>query len=363
MAVEHAPRAVSRGAKLHGDAVEVSIDWLRLRGHKGRNHEVMQVLSKFFGDSEPGRGRYYYGKAERFEAGAVLLWDEERDDSLIDLAGSVLGTLEAWEVIELVRILFRHGYSHATRVDVAIDFRGKDLRLVQSVMQACENGELTGSRSFEFFNQNCGRKGLTVRIGRRGKHGSGRFVRVYDKGLETKECEANEWHRYEAEFSKDVADQALRWILQGQVMSEQKVEPIFSSWVGGFEPTPGWAISAAQCALGAVDFKEKKSFVSRSLRRRPRCQWWGEVIAGIEPVLIKARRVRLRCLEATQEWVRKQVAPTIMAMARVTGRSFDRVFSDLAGDLETIRSACTVAVFEYQQSAACAVPVEVHRRV
>ena len=239
--------------------------------------------------------------------------------------------------------------------------------MLQRVREGCEKGELTGARNFEEFKQSrtgsSGSRGLGVAIGSRGKHGSGRYVRVYDKGLESKECPANEWHRYEAEFSKDVADQALRWILQGQVMSEQKVEPIFGSWVGGFDPTPGWAISAAQCAFGAIDFKEKGSFVSRSLRRRPRCQWWSEVIAGVEPLLIKARRVRFAGLEATAAAFRKQWAPSLVAMARLTKQSIEQVCRNLVGDFDAVRSACTVAVYEYQQAVVGAVPVEVHRRV
>lgn len=341
-----APRPVSRGAKLPAGDLNVSIDWLRLRGQRERRASALQVLGVFFGKYEPGCGRYGYSRSDRFEAGAGLFWDDQRHECIVDVPGSALGALKGWEVIELIKALRERGFSHPTRMDVAIDYRGKGLALVQAVLAGCKAHELTGSRKFKLHEDNGGEEGLGVGIGKRGKHGSGRYVRVYDKGLETGECEANEWHRFEVEFSQDVASAALGWILQGHVMADQQLEPILTDWAS-FKPVPGWEISAAQCALGAIDFRENNG--RRFLKRRPRCEWWSDVLAGVEPHRVKSRRERLVSLDAVKEWARKQWMPTVMGMARATRRTWEQVISDLAGDLAFIKSATTAAVFEYGQ--------------
>lgn len=342
------PRPVSRGAKLHQGAVEVSIDWLRLRGLKVDQFKATEVLQAFFGNYEPGRGRYFFSHSLRFEAGACILFDQERDECIVDLPGSVLSALDGNEQMTLIKGLVLGGFGHATRIDVALDFRGSDLRVVQDVISACRRGELTGARNVEETVTNQGQKGLCVRLGSRGKHGSGRFVRCYDKGLETGEASANQWHRYEVEFSKETAATALTWILQGQVLKDSKYGPIISKW-RSWEPTEGWEISAAQCAMGAVDFRQNNG--QAALSRRPRSKWWAALLGVVEPTRICCRRVRRACLEATQAWVRKQVMPTVLAMARLTRRSVDRVIEDLAGDMGKIRSAVTPAVFQYELAA------------
>jgi len=248
----------------------------------------------------------------------------------------------------MVRGLVGAGYWHATRIDVAVDFRGEGLRVVQDVISGCRRGEVTGARADNFKVHEQGRngcRGLGVSIGSRGKNGSGRFVRCYDKGLETGELSANEWHRFEAEFSKDVAATALTWILQGQVMKENGFEPMLVRW-RNWEPTPGWEISAAQCAFGAMDFRECNG--QRSLERRPRAAWFAALLGVIEPHRVRCRRLVMRSLEATGRWLGNQVMPTLVAMSRVAGRPVQRVLEDIVGGFEVIKSAITPAVFQYE---------------
>jgi len=180
-----------------------------------------------------------------------------------------------------------------------------------------------------------------VRLGRRGNVGSGRYARVYDKGLETKTAGANQWQRFEVEYTGQVAAFALAMLLESERdgMARMVVDP-------RVESKTCWEDQAVAMALGAFDFREVTG--SRELGRRPRVSWWAAFVGQVECVRVKAAKPVARSLKATARWVRKCVAPTLVSMMRRSGRSLMEVLTDLVGSVEAVPSVLRASVFQYE---------------
>jgi len=323
----------------------VCLDWVHLKGDTAGFVEADRLLGLCFGESEERRGRHFYRRGLRYEGGAELHWEhpEKADDCLIVLSGGALSSLESGEAWELVKALRRAGFTGCTRLDVALDLRGDDVRLVELISESCYRGELCGAKRWKPDPDFCGRRvcELMVRLGRRGNVGSGRYARVYDKGLETKTAGANQWQRFEVEYTGQVAAFALAMLLESERdgMARMVVDP-------RVESKTCWEDQAVAMALGAFDFREVTG--SRELGRRPRVSWWAAFVGQVECVRVKAAKPVARSLKATARWVRKCVAPTLVSMMRRSGRSLMEVLTDLVGSVEAVPSVLRASVFQYE---------------
>jgi hypothetical protein len=171
----------------------------------------------------------------------------------------------------------------------------------------------------------CGRG---VYIGSRGENGSGRFVRVYDKGLESGQAAAGEIIRWELESSADVARQ------------------IWADFVAvlGNDSSGGATALLAARVVGAVDFRTPDCRLDRS----ERSSWWSAFLELVgRPVLCRARQKVTR-LAGHVAWLRRTVVPKIAACAKATGQDFKAVALELLS-AEGIRasSVCSIVVQEY----------------
>lgn len=305
--------------------------------------EADRMLRVGFGDPEEGRGRYFFAKKRRYEGGAELLYEsvQGRDECVVDLSGAVLGTMEQWESWQLLGALFRAGFTRVTRLDVALDFKAEDVRLVEAVRASCERAELTGAKRYGLMTEFVGVRLATnmVRIGRRGNNGSGRFARVYDKGLESGKCGANKWHRFEVEYTGEVAGLAFSMLLQAELPGVDGVR------MGDVARCVSWEQQAVAMVLGAFDFREANG--SRELKRRPRCKWWSALLGAVEGVRMRAKKAEASSLERTATWIRRCVMPTLVSMARRTGQEVGSVLGDIVGELDGVKPVSRVCVFEY----------------
>lgn len=321
---EGAPRHVIRGAKLHlvGLRRGIKLDWVRLVGPRARLDAVRALLVAWFGEPERRRGLWFYAWSEAWECKARLVWGsarEERGEGIgpddtfaVELPGGLL-TLLGDEAIERVRDLVAFGLK-ASRVDIAGDFHLEagevgTVGLVDTVREACQAGELCLARRHEPRRPMSGRRliGNSVYIGRRGKLGSGRMVRVYDKGLEQEEgAEPGRWERWEVEFSGECAEKVLQGVCD----------------------LPEWWQLGWSFLLGAVDFRRCTG--ERSLERRSRCDWWSDLVEctleDYPPTTIKECREPPELRQHIRH-LRKNVLPTALAMAARVGWSLPEFWS------------------------------------
>lgn len=291
---------------------------------------VATLLEERFGRRVKCKGRYFYAMGYRFEGGAAVYFNEAGESMhfTAEVPGSALSMLTSDERYALL-VDLHLARMKVTRIDVAIDFEGEGLGLIDAMIRSCEAGELCGARVFEPRRKVSGRSvtGRGVTIGQRGKLGSGRYIRCYDKGLEQQACGPREWERFEVEFTDEAAMEL------GDRLAEVGLD--------------AWAHEGVNAALGAIDFREVTG--RRELNKRPRCAWWAEILEGNEPYRVKKSREATN-LQRWSRWVRKAVAPTMAAMMREGGVGVIEFWNQIAAELEPSAEArVRPVVWEYVQ--------------
>lgn len=209
------PRTVIRGVKSQKKN-EVGVHWLRISVVRQYLSEILGVIEKNFGKSiRDGFGLWSYDSRYHWENGASLNFDSdiERSDHVhrgkvsLDLPGKALDM-----VLDLQSFLNELLYFNpvCTRIDVFFDD-------YQRTISPNELNEIARAKDFTGFLMVhhkesrvavAGKNEMRLTydemsFGRRGQNGCGKYLRVYDKNLESdgeKDC-----IRWEIEFTKERA--------------------------------------------------------------------------------------------------------------------------------------------------------------
>jgi hypothetical protein len=299
------------------------VDWIRCVGPVELASQVGTRLSLEFGQPEPIPGRWRYDRGERYPEAVDLLWHDgtgikppspDAWTVCVDISGGALGLLGGNVAIELLRWFLLDLGMHATRIDAAVDFIDEGRNVVECAERSCMDGELCGARVWE---PKCKvRDGEVIargiNIGTRGGNGSGRYLRIYDKGLETQTRPPGEWERWEVEFTGKVGAEAGKRIAEAD--------------------RPAEVIAAV--ALGAVEFRENNG--RSELDRRPLAQWYADLIDGVRPERLALER-QATTLESWAAWMIASVMPTVQDAARATGQSTADVLSDVSNNWRAVR--------------------------
>jgi len=304
------PLGVIQGVKSH---VVVGIDWIRVTAPKVFLNEVTDMLTHLFGPwvHETG-GSHQRGGKRLFRGKAAILYDDKHkiDPILcVELPGEALSILELNVTIDLLRQLVVFG--KCTRIDTYVDFRrldGTPIPLIEELVESCNRNEVCHAkiRTIIVEYNDDGTLGNGITIGRRGKKGSGRFLRVYDKGLEKESSQKGQWIRWEVEFTSGKADSIADKLVS----------------------TNDFLNTITEYTLGTVDFRENTG--SRELARRPRANWWHELLGSVEPKVMRSVAKSPNFVRYV-DWVRTSLAPVIKAMANESGHTIDQVFHNLWG--------------------------------
>lgn len=280
---------------------QISIDWLRLTGPKENLHAAVEELAKYFGNPTFGKGRYFLNHGYHYGSAAIYFdHDNEtpKEHTVVDIPGAALNELNHRQHITLARSLLMHGF-RATRCDIAVDFFATP-NLIRTIVDSCKAGQLCRARVYtpqEQVSINT-RNAYGCNIGRRGKHGSGRYLRVYDKGLETGTKPEGQWVRWEAELSSDPANEALKAITTADNTK---------------------AVALSHC-FGVCDFRENNG--ERHLERRPRCKWFQDILDDIEPARTTEKREQ-STLHTFKRWMQNAVLPKLTTLSAATDTRMD----------------------------------------
>jgi DNA relaxase NicK len=315
------------------------LDWLTVSAPSATVKELTEWGCRRFGAEWVEQGGFAWYGASRRWAGGLKLGVEQKGDGntiCVMLDGATLQKFAPAERVEILRELLELGCK-PTRLDLALDAKGDHVELVERVIQACFDGKLCGARCWRpisQYGQGGKLEGRTVYIGKRGGDGSGRFLRVYDKGLESGEVAANQWQRMELETSGEVAVQVAR----GLVSAVDQVE------------------FTAAVVMGAVSFRE--GVKRRMWTERVECAWWSEFKAGTVGVRYVAAP-RFASLAGRVSWLRNQVAKSLLGMAEASGKSLRAVVNDVIGVVQLPaavlqRCAESPAAIEYALSKGIA---------
>ena len=322
--VDPCPPSVIRGAKLH--KAEIGIDWFRFRMPFNQLHQITNRLAKYLGSYFSKPGMWGYRERFQFACGAFVTFTDASRECCIELTGDTCKFLGHDTLMDLMTWAYSH-LARATRIDIRLDFKGIEIGLIDNVAQSCERRELCRCRRWGKIDQHTANgecTGYSVQLGKRGKDGSGRLVRVYDKGLETKEKPKGEWERWETEFSDDAANQVCMELIASD----------------------NWTQSAAELALGAVDFRVYTG--ARSLKRRSIADWWAKLTASIKPILVRIKRVHTN-IDRYGSWLCRSVMPTLHTISKHTDQSVANIILFFTGKQNFAKAVCDASpvVWEY----------------
>lgn len=309
------PPSLIGGANGHGNDTDhaVNIDWLTMSGSRHSRMKALRLMESFFGESQPCKGKFFCDSGFKIGSGGVFFDTSPESNTqhcVVDIPGSLLSELNDLDLVqqfttELTQIGFR-----ATRVDIAVDTKTTP-DLIPNALASCENGELTGARVFQEVKSTSkkGIQGHTLYVGKRGKNGSGRFLRIYDKGLETGTKTYGEWVRWESVLYSDCA----RQFIENLVDAKNTVEVCLAH------------------AFGVCDFKASPE---KKLSRRKRVQWFENFIGSIDPQRVRCSRVASTVYTKIR-WVRDCVAPMLRTIQRCTRKNMDLVIEEITGPVKT----------------------------
>lgn len=322
------PRPVSRGENKGQDLVtSAEVDWIRAVGPRSELRFLQEWAGGLFGEMEVRPGRDGFNRGVRYAAGVQVFWADgeaaERcrlaDKCMVEIPGQVLHLVSPRERMQWLKMLWKLQLK-CRRLDCCVDFRGESIDIVGDVVAGCYAGELTGTRHGFDVRRPCRPDGTAtgygVYLGKRGRDGSGRFTRVYDKGLETGEASEGRWQRVEAEFSGKVAEYVQTLLVQAYELERQGLEAADAGLtkVDDVEAVVGWDAQTRALAMGAFDFRKANG--ETALKRRPRMDWWqGWLDRGkAVPRRVIAYVKRAADLDRKVKWLQRTAGGMIRAL-------------------------------------------------
>lgn len=216
--------------------------------------EIKQVLLNYYPgcdvktDAKPVVG---YHVAEQWTCGLRISWTADFERGHIQLTGTALRYLELTQTMGMLMRICALGVK-PTRIDCALDDYDRELTIDWHLNQILKDRLCYFRKVADIGNSMTGQR-ETIMFGRRGASGSGVYVRVYDKNIES-EGEINAI-RYEAEFSGNKVERVFGHLLDSPVTSNESISETIAGLV-----------------LGSIDYRHKEP--KRSISRCERVAEW-----------------------------------------------------------------------------------------
>jgi len=315
---------------LEGHENALGIDWLQ--GTVAQEHlkALCDYLSERFGpDSEKLKyGHYRYDRQRVWHPYDVYVFydsDAGKCQAIhdgrvtIQIKASALNVLDAKALFCMCHDLHEQFHFRATRIDLCFD----DYQRIISpheVAEVAAEGNFTGFRKYD---PRAPRRisgeliGDSVYFGTRGKNGAGRYLRNYDKKLESKgEIDSVRW---EVEFSKDMADAVMSMLAMVEGLEE------FAGVIG-------------KLIGGSIDFIDRDG---THIDRMERLEFWQRIIDLLGCVKLRKPKP-IKTLDKVKTWVKNSVMPSLKTIKNAMGEAEYNRWMD--------ESAKNVAITQRQMS-------------
>lgn len=293
----------------------VGVHWLRNSFDFKILEKVKAWVSNFFGESTlKDYGKLSYGRHYAWASGVSLCFDSDpehnpgshRGRMTLDVPGRACDELTAPDLL-----LFMEGCqaldSRCTRLDVFWDDYNRTVSL-EELRRIADEGDFS---MFQITSENRTRNRIrkendgllydAVTFGRRGCKGSGKYLRVYDKNLESK-GESN-CIRWECEFSQEKAQEVFTWL------------------VGADGNLDVFATLCGSLVGGCINFVHRTG--DKHIVRLDVYEWWQEIINSLGVLSVRIAK-KENTLTGMIDWVERQVSPTLAVLAKAfqTERDF-----------------------------------------
>lgn len=293
------------------------VDWFNVTVPLDLREQARALIVKVLGEPERlARSFYSYREAEGWATGGKACWTVGRRECLFSLNGDSLAWWDAPGLRQLMRELWAMG-ARCTRLDVAYDDFERSVPL-EEVHRAALSGCVVGFKVYQAHrpvNLCTGElMGDSACFGRRGENGSGKYLRIYDKALESKgEMDCIRW---EVEFSQERANQAF-------------------AVLAGADDQEGWGHAVGALVAGSIDFRVQDAGNGQHVLRRERLNWWAVMLQRLGRCVVKVQR-SMPPLDKFMQWVKRCVVPGLALVREVSMRqvSIDEgVFAELWSNL------------------------------
>jgi len=305
----------------------VAIDWLQGTCPNEKMSEIFTLISGLVGAcvhpvfSERGAMLFdcsavwkNHGIAVYFDSQRNLDKNLHKGRFVVQFQGEFFHQRTVSEVMELFKNL-RECWFKASRIDICFD-DFKKIRKPYQVAKDAFKGCYAGFRSYQHIftkKKNGDLTSDTVYFGKRGKTGSGKFLRVYDKSLESK-GKINSI-RWEVEWTKEKA-----FMVFGDLWTSCRCEREFVTKLGGI-------------IAGSIAFMR---FKSKNLDRNKNLYWWDKILKILGKKVVYPAPTRSTSLRKMVDHVEKSFPVTLATLEQVFGSdSFEKYLEII---LETGRS-------------------------
>ncbi|KKT02154.1 MAG: Replication initiation factor family protein [Parcubacteria group bacterium GW2011_GWA2_43_17] len=325
--------------------VTVGIHWLRFSVDKSKHNNLLEFLDLFYGEHETkDYGLWYYDRSDCWPIGVMINYQSREDRETItkgkisvEIQGGALDSL-SFEDLELFLDGVNVFEPQITRLDVFFDDVHRvitPMKLYREVYEETAEGERVRWNFTPFHRIQPdtigGRDGRIkdgVKFGNRGSKGSGSFLRIYDKGLES-----------------DGENNAIRWELE---LSGEKAQKAYNKIIGHNGDCEAMAKILSGLIGSCIDFVYRTG--EKNLDRLERYEWWDYLLTLLGFAEIR-RDKQTKTIAKTKKWVETQIKPSLTAIKMAFGDSefFEWLLS--LTEVDAVLSAKhKAAVEEYRQN-------------
>jgi len=295
------PRTVKRGVNSQTPN-EVGLHWLRISIVRQYLSKVRAYLDFYFGESsQDGFGLWSYDTRYYWPNGASLNYDcaPSRADSVhngkftVEIPGQALDVIDQTD-LHLFLLSLRQFNPTCTRMDVFFDDYDRTIK-------PADLHDIVKDHDYSGFRKTQIRQGYDsgrlihdeIDFGKRGRNGSGQYLRIYDKLLESdgeKNC-----IRFEVEFTKERSHKVFEKL--SQVTSVDAFATLCGSLVGG-----------------SVKFIHRNG--DKNISRLSVYDFWQEILDLLGSVVIRIP-TKQTDIQGKYKYIYRQVSPTL-ALLRET---------------------------------------------
>ena len=282
----------------------VGIHWLRISLPKKNLSKAFGLCSTLWGESDhDGRGLWSYDSRFCWSNGVSLNFDADKERSFsvhnncatLDVPGSACDELTSCDLTLIIDV-FKDLGGKCTRIDTYYD--DYDRRITpHEVYDIVKKRDYSGFRTYsriERGNLDC----LThdeIAFGRRGSFGNGKYLRFYDKGLESngkQDC-----CRWEVEWTGEKADRVF------QTLSATRGDlEVFGTIIGSL-------------VAGCITFVRRTG--DKNISRLETYSWWQEILDILGGKLVIRTSRKKDSLTGKIEWIKRSVAPSMACLKKV----------------------------------------------
>ena len=279
----------------------VGVHWLRMSFNYSCLQEIVDILGVYFGGYvEKDYGLWAFDRSFRFsDCDACVYFDstlersasQHRSKFTVELTGSCLELLSGSDLFEFIRSLVIFSPS-CSRLDLYFDDNGRSI-VPNELIDIIKRGDFTKFRTFSVIQKfkDCALSQDQVNFGTRGDSGSGRYLRVYDKMLES-----------------DCDNKAIRWELE---LTKQKSRVIFR-YLSSLNSESDFLKAVGSFVGGSIDFVYRGDH--QHISRMPRYSFWQNIINILGRSCFKNER-KSKSMDDVKVWFKSQIAPSL-AMIR-----------------------------------------------